>query len=131
MKVLLVEDNNSDARLVQEYNKYNKAPMDRVKSLKEAVDKLKEKQYDCLLLDLILPDSEGLETLNNIKKQMPDKNKNCRIIVLTILDDYKMSRDALSMGAFDYIFKSEMTEHELKRALVFASYGSIEEDAKA
>ena len=75
LQILLVEDNSADAYLLLEY--LRECPnliIDHELRLKNAIQKLKEKNYDLLLLDLSLPESQGIETYKLIKKQFPEQN---------------------------------------------------------
>src|SRR5690554_8176460 len=91
LNILLVEDNPGDARLVEELLKEapelgewapdSPAPRLHVaRSLREAREKIGELAFDVTLLDLGLPDSQGLETLG----RMLDLVDGCPIVVLTV-----------------------------------------------
>jgi len=119
IKVLLVEDNPTDARLVQEmladsancFFDFNHA-----ESISTTNSCLNKSQYDVILLDLSLPDSNGLESL----KSMVSNNPDLPIVILTGLDDEQMAIDAVQHGAQDYLVKGQGGTALLTRALRYA-----------
>ncbi len=119
INVLLVEDEGSVADLIKEMlKKSNRADfnIERVSTLKEAVGKLEENEFDVVLLDLNLPDSKGLETLDKIHNIL----YNPAIVVLTGLDDADIALEAVKKGAQDYLIKSEVSSPLLVRSLQYA-----------
>ena len=104
LHILLVEDNPGDAMLIEEillekadfHFKINVA-----ETLKAATTKIKSNTFDIILLDLGLPDSDGLMGL----EQIIAHEKNAPIIVITGLSDEDMGRRAIHMGAQNYIIK--------------------------
>jgi len=120
MRVMLVEDSPGDARLVEELLKEIKTPpltFETVSSLALALPRLAEIAFDVLLLDLGLPDSQGLETLIKARQSAP----HMPIVVLTGFDDEERAVEAMQLGAQDYLvkggFKTSMT---LRRAIRYA-----------
>ena len=86
MKILLVEDNPGDARLVIEAIKDAediRFELDHVDRFSAAVDKLYGGDYQLILLDLTLPDSQGAQTFEKMHQQFP----TIPIVVLTGLED--------------------------------------------
>lgn len=67
----------------------------------EGIKKYEEKLPDLVILDIRLPDMDGLETLRRIK----DKDKNARVIIMTAYDDMKTTVEAIKSGAFEYLVK--------------------------
>lgn len=67
----------------------------------EAVDVIKKEHVDICFLDIILPDMNGLEILDFIKQTTP----NIKVIIITALNDIKLTVKAMRQGAFDYITK--------------------------
>ena len=120
IKVLLVEDDATDALLIERV--FTKCPQpiefdtDRAKSLSAAVNCLDNSKYDVVLLDLMLPDSEGLETVQRIEKA----NSHIPIVVLTGLDDEKIGLSAIKIGAMDYLVKGQVLDNVLVRAIQYA-----------
>ncbi len=120
MKILLVEDNPGDARLIEEMIKEEgtaKFELVHVQSLAEALQSLGADSFDSVLLDLGLPDSSGLDTLIRVHTQVPDMP----IVVLTGLADEAVSAEALRQGANDYLVKGRVDSNVLVRAMRYAT----------
>ena len=122
-RVLIVEDNAGDARLLREYLAH--AAIGRfeivvVSRLDEAISKLRacesELAFDIVLLDLSLPDAHGLETFSDLTRAVPEMP----IVVLSGLDDNVLAVRAVQSGAQDYLVKGQVNDAALARALVFA-----------
>jgi two-component system sensor histidine kinase UhpB len=106
IQILLVEDSATDALLLEdelEDSSFGPFSLRRSTSLDEALNQLRARRFDVLLLDLGLPDSEGLETLERIQSHNHDK---IPIVVLTGLDDQILGIRALREGAEDYLVKN-------------------------
>jgi signal transduction histidine kinase len=119
MNALLVEDNPLDARLIQEYlSEAKDAPfsLEWVDNLSVAMERLAGAAADVLLLDLGLPESQGLDTLSTVLKQVPD----IPVVVLTGLDDRELAYRAVGEGAQDYLFKSRVDGELLVRSMHYA-----------
>lgn len=122
LEILLVEDNPAEARLITEYLNEQVAPnttvtptIHHVDRLAEAVD-ARHADIDVILLDLGLPDSRRLETLET----MLDASGTEPIVVLTNLDDERVGLDAVEHGAQDYLVKDDLTPKLLRRTLRYA-----------
>jgi PAS domain S-box-containing protein len=119
-KILLVEDNPADARLLHEtlrdINK-NKYELTHIQSLGEAIVRLTETNFDAILLDLFLPDSQGLETVERILSAAPA----LPIIVLTGLKDESTGIQAVRKGAQDYLIKGQTNSDLLIRAINYST----------
>lgn len=119
LKVLLVEDNDPDARFITEILKFTffkELHIERSVYLKDAKALTKQNKFDIILLDLSLPDSSGLDTV----KAMLLAAKDTPIIVMTALNDESMAVNALHSGAQDYIIKGQLDENTLTRAIHYA-----------
>jgi signal transduction histidine kinase len=119
IKILLVEDNPGDARLIQEMLAEIQDPpfvLELVDHLAKANRRLVEEDIDIILLDLLLPDSNGLETFTKIHNKAP----NIPTIVLTSFDDEDLAVKAVREGAQDYIVKGQIDTHALVRAVRYA-----------
>lgn len=88
---------------------------DRSVSLERARELLATKSFDLVLLDIGLPDSIGLDTVKNIVGQT-----ECPVVVLSACDDPYLAREAVRLGAQDFLVKSEVTVHSLTRAAQYA-----------
>ena len=119
MKILLVEDNPGDVRLLQEFLwdvTSVKLQLKQAQELEEALNFLEKERFDVILLDLLLPDSEGLETFLKIHHQAPA----IPIIVLTGFDDDTLATRAMQEGAQDYLVKGQVNGDLLVRSMRYA-----------
>ena len=118
--VLLVEDNPGDARLLREmFNEYDKhdSELTHVACMSEAEKYLSEHAVDLVLLDLGLPDAQGLEAVQRAHAAAPA----VPLVVLTGLDDETLAAQALQEGAQDYLIKGQIEARGLLRALRYAN----------
>ncbi len=119
LKILLVEDNPGDARLVEEIlaeagrSGFDITPLERCEP---AVAALKDSNFDVVLLDLSLPDSKGLETVSRVTAAAPQ----VPIVIMTGLDDEETAIAAAKMGAQDYLVKGNFDHRGLTRTLRYA-----------
>lgn len=114
--ILLVEDSPSDAELIQEMLFEQQFDFNTVDRLTQAIKCLEAASFDLVLLDLNLPDSEGLQTflkLYNADPQTP-------IVILSGLDDDQVAQRALGLGAQDYLNKSTVASKLLSHAIRYA-----------
>ncbi len=86
------------------------------RTLEEALSGLKENQADVILLDLTLPDSDGIETFEAVKNQAPQTP----VVILSILHDDTLAREAVRRGAQDYLFKRETHADLILRTIRYA-----------
>jgi serine phosphatase RsbU (regulator of sigma subunit) len=114
--VLVVEDDDGDALLVEELLREVDAPvvMQRARSLGQATTMVSEAA--CVLLDLGLPDSQGLQGLKRLLKLEPD----AAIVVLTGEANEHLGEQAVRAGAQDYLVKGEVAGHQLHRVIRYA-----------
>jgi len=118
-KILLVEDNPADAHLLKHFlakvrgQYFEVVPVEK---LVLAIAKMRAETFDAILLDLSLPDSQGLKTVVQMNSAAP----NVPIIVLTGLDDEETAVEALRDGAQDYLVKNEIKQSLLVRAINYA-----------
>ena len=116
LKILIVEDNPGDARLLQEtLQEVTTVKWNIVVAaqLSDAVECLETNSFDMVLLDLSLPDSQGLETCMSLHAKFPDTP----LIVLTGLDDEELALRALHQGAQDYLVKGKADSNLLMRSI--------------
>jgi diguanylate cyclase (GGDEF)-like protein/PAS domain S-box-containing protein len=118
-RLLLVEDNLGDARLLREMlneqSSYN-TELTHAKSLGEAEKYLAEHAADIILLDLGLPDAQGLGAVRRAHAAAP----RVPLVVLTGLDDEVAAAQALQEGAQDYLIKGQIEARGLLRAIRYA-----------
>jgi len=127
-RLLLVEDNPGDARLLEEMLKASVShnlELTHVGSMRAAVAILAERATDIILLDLGLPDAQGLEAVRRAHDAAP----NIPVVVLTGRDDELMAGQALQEGAEDYLIKGQIEPRGLLRALRYAIERKVMEEA--
>ncbi len=119
LQILLLEDNPGDARLIQEYLKESRREMFSLvnaATLAAGLEHLKTSSPDVILLDLGLPDSQGLNTLETVILNTP----HIPVIILTGLNNAEMAVQAVHAGAQDYLAKGEFTSDFLIRVIRYA-----------
>jgi PAS domain S-box-containing protein len=119
IRLLLVEDNPADARVVERHLKdagLNQVTCDWVQTAADASDRLQKVEYDLVLLDLGLPDAQGLQALTALRA-VADLTP---IIVLTGSDDYKQGLSAVREGAQDYLEKRRVNAGMLSRIVSYS-----------
>jgi phosphoserine phosphatase RsbU/P len=118
-KVLLIEDNAGDARLMQEMLAESGAvpfQLEWVDRLSKGLERLKSGDVHVVLLDLSLPDSQGWDTFSKVQAEAG----RVPIVVLSGLDDEELAIKTVQAGAQDYLVKSRVDGHSLVRALRYA-----------
>ena len=119
MRILLIEDNPGDIRLLQEYLNEGSACRFQVTQagrLSRGLERLAEARFDAVLLDLSLPDSHGLDTL----VRLHEAAKDVPIVVLTGIEDESLGVRLIQAGAQDYLVKGSVTGPLLVRSLRYA-----------
>jgi len=115
-----VDDDPQDRRLVEvtlaRSNTSVQYNVETAGTLSEATRRLSNGSYDVLLLDLNLPDSSGIDTVQKAQ----DTNSDASIVVLTGLDDEEMGLEAIRRGAEDYLIKGKSLEHILVRTIRYS-----------
>lgn len=118
-EILLIEDSASDALLIREMLEESGAREYTLVcegTLWEGLMRLKAGTIEAVLLDLSLPDSQGLDTFTKLSEWAP----KLPVIVLTGLDDERVALTAMRNGAQDYLIKSEINAPLLVRSLRYA-----------
>jgi diguanylate cyclase (GGDEF)-like protein/PAS domain S-box-containing protein len=126
--LLLIEDNAGDARLLEEMfadGDSDDIDMTKVTSMSGAEAHLSEHAVDIILLDLDLPDSQGLEAVRRARAVAP----RIPLVVLTGLDDESVAAQSLQEGAQDYLIKGQIETRSLVRSLRYAIERNILEEA--
>lgn len=119
LHALLIEDNPADARLIREMLRDVGGTPVRLtteSSLAGGLQQAEQGEFDVLLLDLSLPDSQGLETFVRAHRAA----SHLPIVVLSGLDDETVALDAVHRGAQDYLVKGQVDGQLLIRALRYA-----------
>ena len=126
--LLLVEDNPGDAGLFREmFNEQGShdTELTVVGSMSEAEEHLSRCVFDIILLDLGLPDAQGLGAVRRAHAAAP----RVPLVVLTGLDDESLAAQALQEGAQDHLIKGQVDARGLLRALGYAVERKIMEEA--
>ncbi len=120
IRVLLVEDNPGDARLVEillsEADSFGRFEITPAERLDKALEHLDGSAFDVILLDLSLPDSSGLETVEVVRTRVP----LTPVVVLTGQDDEETALRALQSGAEDYLVKGRGDSELMARSIRYA-----------
>jgi len=101
MKLLLIEDEPELANGIQAYLSGNNIICEWVNNLKLALDKISSYDYDCILLDLNLPDGNGFEIIKELKKQ----HKTEGVIIISAKETLETRIEGFNLGADDYLTK--------------------------
>lgn len=119
VRILLVEDSIGDARLIEVLleeeagAEFAVRHVDRLEAAKEA---LSAEDFDVVLLDLSLPDSHGLATVEGLRRH----SNRVPIVILSGLDDEEVALKAVQAGAQDYLVKGRADGNLIKRAVLYA-----------
>ena len=130
IKVLLIEDNPEYTDLLRRIlSKENGPPfnLESANSLQAGLERLAKGDIAVILLDLTLPDSQGLDTFTRVHSQVPA----VPIVILTGFDDEKLALEAVGKGAQDYLVKSQVDGKLLSRILRYAIERKRAEEALA
>ncbi len=117
LRILLIEDNPGDMDLILELlgdsSQFKVACISR---LSEALERIGTDQFDIILLDLGLPDSDGLATLQAIRQ----KTHHVPIVVLTGNTDERVAMAAIQEEAQDFLIKGAIDKNQLTRSIKYA-----------
>jgi DNA-binding response OmpR family regulator len=101
MKILVIEDENELAESITGYLTGNNFVCERASNVFVATDKICAYEYDCILLDLMLPDGNGFEILKELKRQ----NKTDGVIIISAKETLETKIEGFNLGADDYLTK--------------------------
>lgn len=123
VRILLIEDDSDDAFLIEKFLKQASSEKEyfeisRVNRLEEGLSVLghEKKTFQLVLLDLSLPDSQGLETFIRVREVAP----TVPVVVCSGLSDRAVALEAISKGAQDYVIKNELDQRVLERVIHYA-----------
>ena len=119
IKILLIEDNPGDARLIQEMlaeAEPSRFELEHADRLSAGIKRLEQGNIDVILLDLDLPDSKGVDTFTKVYAHTQEKP----ILVLTGLADEAVGVKAVSGGAQDYLVKGQVDGNLISRSILHA-----------
>lgn len=109
--ILIVEDDLDLSRLFEQCLKSEGAITITAKNGREALEKINANKPDLILLDIILPEVNGIDVLIALKKD--DSTKSIPVIVSTVLTGSDILEKAKELGAADYIVKSDILPEEI------------------
>ena len=117
-RVLLIEDNPGDAELMSKALLAADPPFEvfAADSLSSGLDAVHDNGFDVVLTDLSLPDSQGLDTVRQLRRHA----QHLPMIVLTSLSSNKTALQALDAGAQDYLVKDHVSAETLQRSIRYA-----------
>ena len=129
IKVLLVEDNPVDARMAAELlGRNGNFALTHVERLSEAAAELEEQRFDAVLLDLMLPDSSGLATVESLQERAPD-------VAIVVYSGFGaevvlFAREAIRGGAQEFVPKSLASPVAMQRTIVASIERKLQERRK-
>lgn len=120
LSILLIEDDEVDRMRVRRFLKQGPtawARVDEAETLEKGRAKLANNLYDCVLLDLHLPDGNGMGFLRSLKESTTESPA---IVLQTVEDDEVLGMEALELGAQDYLVKGNLNAALLLKAVRYA-----------
>lgn len=115
-RILVVDDEQYIRDLYVEFFSVEGYEVDSAVDGVEGLNKLQEGGFDLVLLDVMMPQFDGVEVLEQLSLK-PPKNPNKAIVILTNLTYEGVAKDALSKGAVDYIVKADVNPGQLMEKL--------------
>lgn len=118
LRVLLIDDDRGDYELLSEYlsDRQGEFDLEWSSNLKDGITRLGASRPDVLLLDLHLPDSQGLETFNKVASEAAE----FPVVIVTGMDDDQTAVEAVRRGAQDYLVKGRIDAKSLPMSLRYA-----------
>lgn len=119
LRLLIVEDDIVDRKLLDRLlaqSSLGACEVRHANTLGAALDLLKDASFDVVLLDIGLPDSQGMDSVNRLQAQAP----HVPIIVLSGLDDERTATQAVQIGVQDYLIKGQVDASLLVRSIRYA-----------
>lgn len=101
MKILIIEDEPELREILIRSLEKERYIVEAASCLEDALEKVREYNYDCILLDIMLPDGNGLSLLREVKKL----NRKENVIILSAKDSIDDKVEGLELGADDYLPK--------------------------
>jgi len=110
--ILVVEDSKTFNNIISRKLKDFSQSIDQAYSLQSALESLEHKKYDLIILDLHLPDGEGLDLIYEFKSLTETK-----IIVLTAMQDENLREELFRCGVLDYIVKDSNVAYSISEII--------------
>ncbi len=111
VKILLVDDEEQFVEVLAERLEARNFDVQRASSGDEAIAKLQEKESDVVVLDVLMPGKDGVQTLKEIKQLWPI----VEVIMLTGHATVETAIEGMKLGAYDYLMKPSETEDLVKK----------------
>ncbi|MBL0273544.1 MAG: PAS domain S-box protein [Chitinophagaceae bacterium] len=119
LRILIIEDNPGDQYLITELLTASDLKIQLLRTaenLVKATDFLQKEIFDIILLDIVLPESSGIDTFKTVKKSAG----KIPVIILSGLADMNVAVDAITLGAQDYILKEDLDEKVLTKMILYS-----------
>lgn len=100
-QILLVEDTEVDAKIIENALEEESFQLTMVKNGKDVFSTIRQKEIDLILLDILLPDMNGFEICRRLKKN----HKNIQVVIVTCLDDLESKIKGIELGVDDFLVK--------------------------
>jgi len=130
-RVLVVDDERSIRNVIKIHFRRQGIYCDAAASMYEALKKIEEESFDLFVLDLKLPDGDGIQILREVKKRYPSSV----VLMITAYGTIEKAVEAMKLGAFDFITKpfkisefNALVEMALKQIDLQKAEGRVEED---
>ncbi|MBR4345045.1 MAG: response regulator [Lachnospiraceae bacterium] len=130
-KLLVVDDNDMNLMVVKSLLKRTMVKIDTAGSAKDAYEKYQDKDYDLVLMDYMMPEIDGVEAMETMRKTDEEKARRIPIVVLTADASPEKKEMFLSKGFDDYLLKpidSSMLENVLRKYLPSGLISVVKED---
>jgi DNA-binding response OmpR family regulator len=128
-RVILIEDEYFISFLYKRQLEQEGVPTDTFATASEGLAALKQNHYDLLLLDMMLPDSDGIEILKKIRAD--ESVKNLPVVVMTNLSQEAVIQDAKKLGVIEYLIKSQISPDEIVQKVKTMLYNPPQNSATA
>ncbi len=101
MKVLVIEDEKDLLKDIKKYLEVENLLVEAIDGYRQAIDKIAANEYDCIVIDINLPDGSGFDIINELKKQ----NSKAGIIIISARHSLDDKLKGLNLGSDDYLVK--------------------------
>lgn len=104
-KILIVEDTKVNSLLLERLLEIYEAKVEIAKDGQECLEKMKASSYDLIIMDYLMPEMDGLETVRAIHESIAEASKKVPIVVLSTSDENKLRNEFIEAGCQDYLEK--------------------------
>jgi len=128
-RVLVVEDNMMNVMVIRQFLQKWGVITEIALNGKEGISRLEEANYDAILMDIHMPEMDGIEATKLIRKMENPRKRNIPIIALTAENEMQFRQKVYEVGMNDYIFKP-FNPDDLKERLGYALFNSHKRNAQ-